>query len=237
MSSYLNGWLTSGLTGITPRTPRTKPSIPPTPPEIVTSSPPDSSQDPNDEVIDDTPPAFPSLNSAQRSSGPSGLSLSQNSSKAALESKLMPPPPPPLLRLNEGSPEAGLALPDSTIKKPPNTNIKKKARDKVALAPGHSMLDWANVKASGEDLRAGVTTLMRITPSELKQHRTRDDAWSAFGGKVYNITPYLAFHPGGEKELMRVAGRDGTKLFGGCSEPSFKRLPSDDSLSSDTFLG
>jgi hypothetical protein len=48
----------------------------------------------------------------------------------------------------------------------------------------------------------------------LKEHRSRDDAWSAFGGKVYNITSYLPYHPGGEKELMRVAGRDGTKLFG-----------------------
>ncbi|KIO20438.1 hypothetical protein M407DRAFT_81575, partial [Tulasnella calospora MUT 4182] len=59
----------------------------------------------------------------------------------------------------------------------------------------------------------GATTLLRITPSELKLHNTREDAWSAFGGKVYNITPYLPYHPGGEKELMRVAGRDGTKLF------------------------
>ena len=50
----------------------------------------------------------------------------------------------------------------------------------------------------------------------LKEHRTKDDAWSVFNGKVYNITPYLPFHPGGEKELMRVAGRDGTKLFGEC---------------------
>lgn len=55
---------------------------------------------------------------------------------------------------------------------------------------------------------------MRIPPSVLKQHRSKDDAWSAFNGKVYNITPYLPFHPGGEKELMRVAGRDGTQLFG-----------------------
>lgn len=32
-------------------------------------------------------------------------------------------------------------------------------------------------------------------------------------GKVYDMAPYLAFHPGGEDELMRVAGRDGTRLF------------------------
>ena len=55
---------------------------------------------------------------------------------------------------------------------------------------------------------------MRITPSMLKEHNKKDDAWSAFNGKVYNITPYLPYHPGGEKELMRVVGRDGTKLFG-----------------------
>jgi cytochrome b involved in lipid metabolism len=48
----------------------------------------------------------------------------------------------------------------------------------------------------------------------LRSHNRPDDAWSVFGGKVYNITPYLPFHPGGKKELMRVAGRDGSKLFG-----------------------
>jgi len=63
-------------------------------------------------------------------------------------------------------------------------------------------------------MRGGATSLARIPPSVLRMHNKRDDAWAAFSGKVYNITPYLAFHPGGEKELMRVAGRDGTKLFG-----------------------
>lgn len=31
---------------------------------------------------------------------------------------------------------------------------------------------------------------------------------------MYNISPYLPFHPGGEAELLRGAARDGTKLFG-----------------------
>jgi hypothetical protein len=59
----------------------------------------------------------------------------------------------------------------------------------------------------------GVDTLMRIPPSVLKTHNKKSDAWTAINGKVYNVTPYLSFHPGGETELMRVAGRDGTKLF------------------------
>lgn len=43
--------------------------------------------------------------------------------------------------------------------------------------------------------------------------RKGKDAWTMYQGKVYNITPYLPYHPGGEPELMKCAGRDGTKLF------------------------
>ena len=32
-------------------------------------------------------------------------------------------------------------------------------------------------------------------------------------GRVYNVTPYLEFHPGGIPELMRGIGRDATDLF------------------------
>lgn len=51
--------------------------------------------------------------------------------------------------------------------------------------------------------------MRRITPEELAQHKGRASAWSAFNGRVYNITPYLAYHPGGAGQLMRVAGKDG----------------------------
>lgn len=34
-----------------------------------------------------------------------------------------------------------------------------------------------------------------------------------FSGMVYNVTPYMDYHPGGEEELMKAAGIDGTELF------------------------
>lgn len=40
------------------------------------------------------------------------------------------------------------------------------------------------------------------------------DAWTVLSGKVYNITAYLPYHPGGVEETLKCAGRDGTKLFG-----------------------
>lgn len=101
----------------------------------------------------------------------------------------------------------------------PPSKLNKPGRNKVALEPGCSPLDWARIKST-TDLRVcflltqgGVTTLLRVTPSELKKHSTKSDAWTALEGKVYNITPYLRFHPGGQETLMRVAGRDGTRLF------------------------
>ncbi|KAF7278199.1 hypothetical protein GWI33_008693 [Rhynchophorus ferrugineus] len=88
-------------------------------------------------------------------------------------------------------------------------------RNKVALQPGHSLMDWIRLGTSGKDLtglgsRGGN---LSVTKLELARHNTMTDAWTAIRGRVYNITEYLAFHPGGEDELMRGAGIDATGLF------------------------
>lgn len=87
------------------------------------------------------------------------------------------------------------------------------ARAKVVLEPGHSPLDWATLSQAGN--LSGVSSLKRVTPSMLKEHNGRKGrpAWSSYHGKVYNITPYVPFHPGGKGEILRGAGKDGGKLF------------------------
>jgi len=52
-----------------------------------------------------------------------------------------------------------------------------------------------------------------ISMDEVKQHNTAEDAWMVLSGRVYNITPYMPFHPGGAEILARAAGKDGTALF------------------------
>lgn len=98
--------------------------------------------------------------------------------------------------------------------------VPNQARRKVALAPGHSPLDWAalNTKTPKHKLRGvGANTppapFVQVTMEELKLHKTRDDCWTCIEGKVFNITPYVDFHPGGVEEIMKCAGRDGTALF------------------------
>jgi cytochrome b involved in lipid metabolism len=55
--------------------------------------------------------------------------------------------------------------------------------------------------------------LRAISREELKQHNTQFDCWTALNGKVYNISQYIAYHPGGEAKLMLGAGKDCTALF------------------------
>ncbi|CAM9998496.1 unnamed protein product, partial [Phaeothamnion confervicola] len=52
-----------------------------------------------------------------------------------------------------------------------------------------------------------------ISMAEVRQHKSEHDCWTVFRGKVYNMAPFLAYHPGGKPELMKGAGRDCTTLF------------------------
>lgn len=89
---------------------------------------------------------------------------------------------------------------------------------KAILEPGYSPLDWAALTAKPNNNLRGANlppTLIRVSPSMLKARNGRkgSDAWTSYQGKVYNITPYLPFHPGGKGELLRGAGKDSGKLF------------------------
>ncbi|XP_054869587.1 cytochrome b5 reductase 4 isoform X3 [Amphiprion ocellaris] len=86
-------------------------------------------------------------------------------------------------------------------------------RNKVALKPGHSLMDWIRFSKSGKDLTGLRGRRIEVTEEELQKHNRRDDCWTCIRGMVYNVTPYMDYHPGGEEELMKAAGKDATDLF------------------------
>jgi cytochrome b involved in lipid metabolism len=82
-------------------------------------------------------------------------------------------------------------------------------RKKVELAPGHGHRDWIRKI----DLLHTPQDLPIITLDELAKHNSRNDAWIAVAGNVYNVSEYLPFHPGGEGILLDHCGKDSTNEF------------------------
>ncbi|NXL82540.1 NB5R4 reductase, partial [Leptocoma aspasia] len=83
----------------------------------------------------------------------------------------------------------------------------------VPLKPGRSLMDWIRLTKSGKDLTGLKGRLIEVTEDELSKHNKKEDCWICIRGFVYNVTPYMEYHPGGEDELMKAAGTDGTDLF------------------------
>lgn len=81
-------------------------------------------------------------------------------------------------------------------------------RRKVALLPGRSQLDWMRLSQ-----RLVRPRPQSVTPAMLATHNTKTDAWLAIDGAVYDVTPYLEYHPGGIKILQAASGKDATALF------------------------
>ncbi|KAK0714238.1 hypothetical protein B0T21DRAFT_386967 [Apiosordaria backusii] len=175
--------------------PKTKPPPPPAP--LFSATPPASRTSSNNLMMP-PPPRPPTLRPT--------LSPSSSASLSPAPSRLSP------------APARGPGC--STLAPPPTHSSKPSKPSKaVVLTPGHSPLDWARLSGHpSADLRGlpPGSPYLRVTPTMLKRQTGRKgkDAWTVLSGKVYNLTPYLPFHPGGEPELLRCAARDGTRLFG-----------------------
>ncbi|GAA5951692.1 hypothetical protein JCM3765_003085 [Sporobolomyces pararoseus] len=146
---------------------------------------------------------FPAVNSQQRAKTVPSFQISQESEADEEEEEQEEEDDRPNLPSISIDAPASLAPPTTT------TKVLKAPKGRVRVEKGFSQLDWAKLNRSGEvDLRGGVTALRRITVSEMAKHNTKDDCWQAYNGKVYNVGPFLRYHPGGGGEMMRGAGKD-----------------------------
>lgn len=53
-----------------------------------------------------------------------------------------------------------------------------------------------------------------LTKSEIALHNKQADCWSYMGEKVYNLTSWMAEHPGGAEIMVEMCGKDGSESFG-----------------------
>ena len=83
---------------------------------------------------------------------------------------------------------------------------------------GHSGAEavWQDTLAEARQAPASATEVASpITLSEVAQHNTPQDCWTAVEGQVYDLTDFVARHPAGPAGVVSMCGTDATTLFNG----------------------
>jgi len=60
---------------------------------------------------------------------------------------------------------------------------------------------------------SGSTEEIILDDAEISKHSTADDCWLIISDKVYNVTSYIASHPGGPEAIILNCGKDATTAF------------------------
>lgn len=55
-------------------------------------------------------------------------------------------------------------------------------------------------------------SITSISASEVAKHNSRNDCWTIIENSIYEVTSYIAAHPGGDR-IIQACGKDATELF------------------------
>ncbi len=61
--------------------------------------------------------------------------------------------------------------------------------------------------------QASTTVAASYSMAEVSAHNNKADCWTAIGGNVYDVTPWIAKHPGGSDAIIYLCGIDGSAAF------------------------
>mmetsp|Transcript_34013 Transcript_34013/g.81767 ORF Transcript_34013/g.81767 Transcript_34013/m.81767 type:complete len:249 (-) Transcript_34013:71-817(-) len=125
----------------------------------------------------------------------------------------MPPPPRPVSMSTEAKSVQSVSTAART--RPPKKVVQPAAVDVKARGPRFGLHDWKRLLVSAGDLaqRKGQPLRRDISRDEIAQHNKNHDGWIILRGNVYNVGPYLPYHPGGRSIFKNVLGKDGDVLF------------------------
>lgn len=74
-----------------------------------------------------------------------------------------------------------------------DSTVTGNPRNKTALKPGRSLMDWIKLTNSSTNLSGNGNRLRDISLDELAQHKNKNDAWLAIRGLAYVFYAFFFF--------------------------------------------
>ncbi|MCB9359294.1 cytochrome b5 domain-containing protein [Candidatus Woesearchaeota archaeon] len=101
---------------------------------------------------------------------------------------------------------------DSMVDNQPSQDDQQAAAEPdtnpAAMEDNTDATDTIDANAADDTANDGEYTL-----EEVAMHATEDDCWTTVDGFVYDLTPFVSQHPGGERNIMKICGIDGSAAF------------------------
>ncbi len=86
-------------------------------------------------------------------------------------------------------------------------------RSEMTVSP-----ETAGSDTAAPEQKAGTYTLAQVAP-----HNSATSCWSVINGGVYDLTSWIAKHPGGTQAILSLCGKDGSAAFVGQHEGGEKQ--------------
>ena len=83
----------------------------------------------------------------------------------------------------------------------------------VVILLGAVLIVVKSPTLSTTDTKTSTTKTYSMT--EVAKHKSPSDCWTTVNGNVYNLTAFISKHPGGDKAILFLCGKDGTTFFNG----------------------
>lgn len=77
------------------------------------------------------------------------------------------------------------------------------------------IMEPAPQAASGLSTTTVPAVASSYTLAQVAVHASASSCWSVIDGAVYDLTPWIRQHPGGERAILGICGIDGSAAFNG----------------------
>ncbi len=100
-------------------------------------------------------------------------------------------------------------------KSPPNKKYTPPSSSPSTNNPTPNPTTIPAVKTPTADATTPAKTIASFTISQVATHNQGTDCWSVVNGNVYNLTDWIARHPGGDGAILGMCGIDASDAFNG----------------------